>query len=132
MPLIYTLYVMRNLPESKHSEVMYIEKYKDEILSIILRFVPKENYIVFLFGSYAQGNALQSSDIDVGIWGTQKIDDKVFLEITERIDNEVKTLRKIDLVDFFTLDEKVKKEAFQEIVIWHKGKNCNELLNNLK
>lgn len=111
---------------------MNLEKYKSKILEIIFQKIESENCIVFLFGSYATGEAIQSSDIDLGILCKNKINPKTFIELQEDLETKVSFLRKIDLVDFSDISEKVKKEALKEIQLWHLGKNCRELLNDLK
>ena len=92
----------------------------------------KENCIVFLFGSHAKGEALEGSDIDIGILYNRKVSARDFVEAQEALNTHLSTLRKIDLVDFSSVDKKVKQEALKEIQIWHVGKNCRELLKNLK
>jgi len=105
---------------------------KDAILRIILQHLDPDDYIIFLFGTFAAGKTVRSSDIDIGILGRDKVPDKTFIEIQEELDTNVPTLRKIDLVDFSTVDEKVKDEALKEIKLWHSGKNCHALLKSLK
>ena len=107
-------------------------KYKKLILSEIFRYIEKEDCIVFLFGSFAEGNPQRSSDIDVGILYNLSVSDKNFVEACEAVENVVPTLRHIELVDFNSVDKKIKAEAIKEMKIWHIGKNCRELLKNLK
>lgn len=107
-------------------------KYKQAILNIIFKRLNREECVVFLFGTYAEGSAIRSSDIDIGILSKHKISDKDFVEIQEELNNNVLTLRKIDFVDFASVNEDIKKEALKEIELWHTGKNCQGLLKNLK
>lgn len=111
---------------------MDIEKYKDDILNIIFERLGKEECIVFLFGTHAQGNAVRSSDVDIGILSNHDIRPDDFVEIEEKLNNEVPFLRKIDLVDFSAVDQKVKEEATKEMIIWHIGRNCRGLLKSLR
>ncbi|MBI1882593.1 MAG: nucleotidyltransferase domain-containing protein [Chlamydiae bacterium] len=108
------------------------QKYRKNILNIIFKKIKKEECVVFLFGSHAVGNAISSSDMDIGILCRYDIKPKDFLEVEEELNNNIATLRKIDFVDFRTLDEKVREEASQEIELWHTGKNCRDLIKPLK
>jgi len=108
-----------------------IKKYKDKILKIILNKINKDECIIFLFGSYANNTYNRGSDIDIGILYNQKIKDIEFLEIKEELNNEF--LVDIDLIDFNEVSKNVRDGILnKEIKIWHIGKNCNELLKNLK
>ncbi|MBI2092197.1 MAG: nucleotidyltransferase domain-containing protein [Deltaproteobacteria bacterium] len=103
-------------------------KQKERILDIIFNRLGKDDCIVFLFGSYAAGEEIKNSDIDIGILCSKK--PGLLAEVEEEL-NSI-TLRKIDLVDFSSVSKKVKEEALKEIKIWHIGKNCRGLLKNLK
>jgi predicted nucleotidyltransferase len=111
---------------------MHVTENKKNILKIIFSKVKKDECIVFLFGTYAKGNPIRTSDIDIGIISNNKILPRDFLEIEESLNNDIPTLHEIDFVDFADLAIEIKKEALKEIKIWHKGKNCQELLKNLK
>ncbi|OGQ22471.1 MAG: hypothetical protein A3I05_09830 [Deltaproteobacteria bacterium RIFCSPLOWO2_02_FULL_44_10] len=105
---------------------------KTFILNTIFHWLREEDCIVFLFGSRAKKVALKSSDIDIGIFAHREIPAAAFVEIEEILNQETPMLKKIDLVDFSSVDQKVKKEALKEIEIWHVGKNCSDLLKTLK
>ncbi|MDO8526432.1 MAG: nucleotidyltransferase domain-containing protein [Deltaproteobacteria bacterium] len=107
-------------------------KIQKAILDAVLNKIDPASCIVFLYGSYATGEDVESSDIDVGLLCADEIPAKDFLAIQEEIQNNAPTLRKIDLVDFHQVSEKIKKEALKEIKIWHTGKNCHALLKILK
>ncbi|MBI5299235.1 MAG: nucleotidyltransferase domain-containing protein [Deltaproteobacteria bacterium] len=109
-----------------------VQKYKKVILNTIFQHLTPEDCIVFLFGSQATGEALETSDIDIGILCRDKISAKAFVEAEEVLNTDLPTLRKIDLVDFSSVDKKVRQEALKEIKIWHVGKNCRALSKNLK
>lgn len=105
---------------------------KKAIFKILFERFQPEDCIVFLFGSQATGEAIEASDIDIGILCRDKISAKAFVETEEGLNNNLPTLKKIDLVDFSSVDKKVRQEALKEIKIWHVGKNCHALLKNLK
>jgi predicted nucleotidyltransferase len=90
---------------------MEIESIIKETVKILRKYLSGE-YQIFLFGSFVKGNALPSSDIDIGILGKEKIPWSIMTKILEEIDS-IKTLRKIDLVDFFTKEETFKKNALK-------------------
>lgn len=107
-------------------------KIRKAILKAVFGRVAKTECLVFLFGSYATGDEIGLSDIDVGLLCKGVLPAKDFLAIEEDIQNTSPTLRKIDLVDFNHVSKQVKKEALKKIQIWHAGKNCSELLKTLK
>ena len=105
---------------------------KDQILNIIFNYLYKKSCTVFVFGSYAEGTAKQSSDIDIGIMCDQKLPLDLFLRIKSDINENVETLRDIDLVDINSdLDEKFKEIALKEVIIWHQGKESKASLNSI-
>lgn len=109
-----------------------LENYKKEILNILFERFDRDKCVVFVFGSHATHEAVKSSDIDIGILCTEKIRADDFVVTHEKLNEEIPLLREIDLVDFATLDEGVRREAIKEIRVWHTGKNCRELLKNMR
>lgn len=88
-------------------DVSYIIK---EVFRIIRRYLSDE-YKVFVFGSWATGSALPTSDVDIGILGNQPVP----WEIMHRIRGEVEaipTLRRIDVVDL-----NAKEPTFTENIL---------------
>ena len=84
---------------------------------IVLRHLPKNEFKVFLFGSRAVGNAKLKSDIDIGIWGKQALSLKIKIAIEEDIEESIVPY-KVDIVDFWTVDETFKKYALQKTIPW--------------
>lgn len=109
-----------------------IAKWRDPILKIIFRHLSGEDCVVFLFGSFAQGESVRGSDIDIGIISSGPLSPGAFLALQEEIDTELPILRKVDLVDFNSVDRQVREEALKEIQIWHIGKKCGDLSKSLK
>lgn len=62
------------------------------------------NRKIFLFGSLAKGNALDTSDVDIGILGRKKIPFSVMVKIKEEVE-KIKTLRKVDVVDLGSMSK---------------------------
>jgi len=82
------------------------------ISAVIRRYLPGADYKIFLFGSWAKGGAEETSDIDVGILGKEKIP----WDIMARILGEVKaipTLRKIDVVDLNLVEDSFKNNVLE-------------------
>ena len=78
-------------------------------------YFPKEEYQVFIFGSWAKGTNQKFSDIDIGIIPkkTLNIDKKnAFQSCLEN--SEIPYL--IDIVDFNTVSKQFKKNAIKKII----------------
>jgi len=105
---------------------------KKEIISVFDRHI-KGGYMLILFGSFADNSATGTSDIDLAVYGVRKIPRGAFLELKEELDEKVRTLREIDLVDL--TERGADKALLANIIrgkIWRKTKNYQELLKNLK
>ena len=87
-----------------------------EIIKIIRRHLPSEDFKIFLFGSQARGDSHPTSDIDIGILGKQKAPWDIMLRITGEAE-AIPTLRKIDIVDFNLVEENFKKSALEDAKI---------------
>jgi predicted nucleotidyltransferase len=106
---------------------------KEEIIRI-LNIRLGENYLLMVFGSFANGKGDRSSDIDLAVYSSEKISAKAMVEIKEELDEKVRTLRQIDLVNL--TDENINPDLLRNIMreglVWRKQKNSEELLKNLK
>lgn len=88
---------------------------KDLILEEIVKIIRgnlSEDYKILLFGSWAKGNALDTSDIDIGILGERKAPFEIMVKIFNEAD-EIPTLRSIDIVDLMTKDREYKKNVLK-------------------
>lgn len=93
---------------------------KKEIVEIIRKNIKARHYRVFFFGSRVNGQATEKSDIDIGIEAAEKISVGEKLEVKEKLE-EIRTLNKLDFVDFADVDEDFKEVAQQSIeVIYEK------------
>lgn len=81
-----------------------------QIVESIRLHLPDKRFQIFLFGSWAKGVAYPESDIDIGIFGPEKIDDFLMLRIRSDIAG-IPTLRHIDVVDLQNVDESFRKEV---------------------
>jgi uncharacterized protein len=78
------------------------------IVDIIRRYVPDSSYKIFFFGSRVSGGGTYNSDIDVGIEGPKPVGVRIMSNIEDDIE-ELRTMFKIDVVDFANVSEKFKE-----------------------
>ena len=91
--------------------------YIDIVKKIVLKHVPQNEFAVFLFGSRAAGNAKTLSDIDVGILGMRPLPSIVIADLESDLEESIVPF-KIDLIDFYQVDEVFKNEALSNVQIW--------------
>ena len=91
--------------------------YIDITKNIVLKHLSTQHFNVFLFGSRACGNSKKMSDIDVGILGKEKFPIKLKFAVEEEIDESIVPF-KVDIIDFFDVDETFKEEALKQTIIW--------------
>lgn len=98
------------------NEILTINEIKEKIIPICIKYdIPS----VYLFGSYANGNATAKSDIDLVIGETEKIYSLFdMVDVRENFESELK--RKVDIINLNALNEdrhftKVVKETMKEI-----------------
>ena len=83
----------------------------DEVVAIIRRHLP-EKYKIYVFGSWAKGNALETSDLDMGILGDAAVDIGIMDRIVKETDI-IPTLRSIDVVDLQTKTDDFRKSVLE-------------------
>ena len=88
------------------------QKLKNEILSIITKYLDTSEYKVFFFGSRVSGKGTDHSDIDIGIEGPFPISPEIKLRIEEEIEN-LPILYKIEIVDFKRVPSKFREVALR-------------------
>ena len=110
--------IWNSIPEDFDMGVNYI----DIVKSIVLKHVPQEEFAVFLFGSRAVGNDKALSDIDVGILGKRPLPVIIKGDLESDLDESIVPF-KIDLIDFYQIDEVFKNEALSTVEIWNCPKN---------
>ncbi|MBU1091737.1 nucleotidyltransferase domain-containing protein [Patescibacteria group bacterium] len=79
----------------------------NEVVGIVRRYLP-EGYKIYLFGSWAKGNALKTSDLDVGILGETAVSDDIMTKISREVQT-ISTLRGIDVVDLREKSDNFRK-----------------------
>ena len=92
------------------------------VKNIVLKHVPQDEFAVFLFGSRAVGNDKSLSDIDVGILGMRALPYNIKGDLESDLDESIVPF-KIDLIDFYQVDEVFKNEALSTVEIWNCPKN---------
>lgn len=92
---------------------------KDKIIKEAVQIVREDlpdDYKIFLFGSWAKGDALETSDIDIGILGKEKVKWSLMARILEKIER-IPTLRSIDIVDLNSADRSFKNNVMKHAKI---------------
>jgi len=86
-----------------------------QVAGIVRRVIGDRAYRVFLFGSWASGEARRRSDIDIGIEGPARVDPAMMLQIREACE-ALPTLFTIEIVDFASAAMNFRKEATARIL----------------
>jgi len=88
-----------------------------------------DNYLLFVFGSYAKGRIARSSDIDLAVYRNEKIPSSIIIQAKDDMEKEAGTLRDIDLINL--TDEFVGvnllKSVLKEGIIWKKARNYSDI-----
>lgn len=82
-----------------------------EAIKIIRRYLGEE-YRLYLFGSWAKGEARETSDFDIGILGETEVSWSIMTKINSEI-RGIQTLRKIDVVDLNATSERFRNSALR-------------------
>ncbi|MCK5717308.1 MAG: nucleotidyltransferase domain-containing protein [Thiomargarita sp.] len=85
---------------------------------IILEHCQAYSVRIYLFGSYARGNARSTSDIDIGILPKDPLPIGLLSEIREAFFESIIPVN-IDLVDLSQIDEQFKQEILQDAIEWN-------------
>ena len=90
----------------------------NQIVEKILREIKVEKIVVF--GSQVRDDRRESSDIDIALFGVKN---KRFFLLKDKLNEELNTLRDVDLVVFDDLKSKKLKEKIlkEGVVIYERG-----------
>lgn len=91
---------------------MLPEEIIQAVRNIAIEQLPAE-YRTVLFGSWAQGNARPTSDIDIGIVGDRPVPHELMVRIRAQVDS-IPTLRKVDVVDLQSVDSRFRDVALKQ------------------
>jgi len=94
---------------------MIDKKLKNEIKSIIFRYLDPTETKAFLFGSRATGINVKFSDIDLGFESDKKIPYRVVSDIEEEFENS-NLPYSVDVVDFSKVSNNFKAVAMKNII----------------
>ncbi len=104
-------------------------KWKQAILDVIFRHVPPERCLVFLFGSFARGEATGGSDIDIGLWCDPPLTPGIRARLSLALAEDVPFLRAVDLMDLREVrDPDFLEHILKEAKLWHLGSKCSNAL----
>ena len=98
------------------------EDYVSIAQSIALKYIEKDTFAVFLFGSRARKDNLHSADIDVGIWGEEKVSFHSHNCISEELLESVVPYS-MDVIDSYCADDQFRKIALKSYQIWNLPKH---------
>lgn len=100
----------------KKGNITDIQSLLKEIISIIRynthSVANSMHYKIWLYGSWAKGNALSVSDIDIAVDAGEKLPEDDYFKILREIDN-LRTLRKIDFVDMNRVGEGLRNSILE-------------------
>jgi uncharacterized protein len=89
----------------------------EEVRRIVLRHLEGRQAHVYLFGSWARGEACRVSDIDVGILPSEPLPAGLLPEIEEALENSL-SLYPVDLVDLATSSDHFRDRVLAEGLPW--------------
>ncbi len=98
--------------------------YLNILKELVSKYIPADEYIVFLFGSRAAHSNHDRSDIDIGVWGTKPLPILIKVALEEEIE-ESRIPFRVDIVDFSRVGDQFKKEALQTIEVWNYPQNLS-------
>lgn len=87
----------------------------NEIKNILSKHINPHEFNIFIFGSFAMGKNIYSSDIDLGIEGKNALSASTIVKIQHDLE-ESNIPYKIDIVDFDKVSDRFKKIAMKQII----------------
>lgn len=91
---------------------LYIEKLKTFLL-----FELKDSGIkIYLFGSWARGESMIGSDVDIGLYGHMSLTSEVST-LREKVE-QLNIPYKVDLVDLRDVSEDFRNKVLKECIVW--------------
>jgi predicted nucleotidyltransferase len=89
----------------------------NEVRRIVLNGLSGREARVYLFGSWARGEASRVSDIDVAVLGTEPLPPDVRADIEEELENSL-CLYPVDLVDLSVASDSFRSRVLSEGIPW--------------
>lgn len=88
---------------------------KEEILKEAVKIIRQHltpDYKIFLFGSWAKGIAMETSDLDIGIMGPKEVAQELMIKIKNSLGG-ILTLRTIEVVDLLAVSKNFKDKVME-------------------
>lgn len=85
------------------------------IKNTVYKYLPKEEYEVFVYGSRADGTAQKWSDIDIGIMGKERVPSKKLVLIKDAVE-ESNIPYLVDIADFTRVADKFRRVALSRTI----------------
>lgn len=94
---------------------MVDEKYKNKLIEIIEKHIPECK--IFLFGSRAQQNYTEASDVDIAIDAGVELKSSLIGKIREEVEESTIPYF-VDVVDVNNVSDKMREQIFKHGVLW--------------
>ncbi len=91
------------------------EKYRNKIVDLISVLCPEAK--IYLYGSFARGEGIKGSDIDIAVDAGKELKASKFLEIQAVLANVVIPYH-LDVVDFWDISKDLRESIEKDKVIW--------------
>ena len=96
---------------------MLENKYILPLKKLVIDFFKYDKVKIILFGSRARGDNCISSDVDIGIIPSGKLEEAKITLLEEKVEN-INIPYKVEIVNFSEVSEDFKKEALKKAVTW--------------
>ena len=94
-----------------------MERWLEQVRTIVAEGLRGFRVSVFLFGSRARGEALPQSDVDIGVLPHEELPPGLLSRIRERLEESSVPWR-VELVDLSEVDPDFRQAVLQEGVCW--------------
>ncbi|MBI5147959.1 MAG: nucleotidyltransferase domain-containing protein [Parcubacteria group bacterium] len=95
----------------RYDSLMEKDAIINDVVAIIRNYLPKK-YKIYIFGSWAKGSALETSDLDIGILGDAAIDVGIMDKIIKETEI-IPTLRSVDVVDLQAKSDDFRNDVLE-------------------
>lgn len=92
-------------------------RYLEKLKRLTLSALKGEKVKIILFGSRARLDNCLTSDVDIGLIPSGRLNKKKVIFLKERIEN-LNIPYKVEVVDFSAVSSDFKKEAMKGAIIW--------------
>ncbi|MGE0683362.1 MAG: nucleotidyltransferase family protein [Candidatus Binatia bacterium] len=89
-----------------------------EVRRIVLEVIGSENATIYLFGSWARGDATRTSDVDVAIDYHEPLPRGTLAQLRERLEESHVPYR-VDVVDLQKTDPEFRRRVLTEGISWN-------------